>query len=130
MTTTLEILRDQQLEYIRVRDSFKSEVLLSFKLIMAKFEDIFNESDYKVDVICSSEGKKNLVFDIKIESPNFSFNKRSNVLSYQDYKFLSNKEQKRLHSLITFLLNYFLYLPTEGKENIDIIEFYNSIKGE
>lgn len=130
MTTTLEILRDQQLEYIRVRDSFKSEVLLSFKLIMAKFEDIFNESDYKVDVICSSEGKKNLVFDIKVESQNFSFNKRSNVLSYQDYKFLSNKEQKRLHSLITFLLNYFLYLPTEGKENIDIIEFYNSIKGE
>ena len=130
MTTTLEILRDQQLEYIRVRDNFKSEVLLSFKLIMAKFEDVFNESDYKVDVICSSEGKKNLVFDIKVESQNFSFNKRSNVLSYQDYKFLSNKEQKRLHSLITFLLNYFLYLPTEGKENVDIIEFYNSIKGE
>lgn len=130
MATTLEILRDQQLEYIRVRDNFKSEVLLSFKLIMAKFEDIFNENDYKVSVICSSEGKKNLVFDIKIESPNFSFNKRSNVLSYQDYKFLSNKEQKRLHSLITFLLNYFLYLPTEGKENIDIIEFYNKIKGE
>lgn len=130
MATTLEILRNQQLEYIRVRDNFKSEVLLSFKLIMAKFEDVFNESDYKVSVICSSEGKKNLVFDIKIESPNFSFNKRSNVLSYQDYKFLSNKEQKRLHSLITFLLNYFLYLPTEGKENIDIIEFYNTLKGE
>lgn len=125
MATTLEILRNQQLYYINVRDQFKSEVLTSFKLIMIKFEETFKDNK-DIKIIVTSKGKGGTAFFVTVDGRVIT----DGTLFFSDYKFMSNKEQKRFSALTRFLVQFFLYLPTEGKENIDIIEFYNSIKGE
>ena len=90
MATTLEILRNQQLEYIKVRDQFKSEVLTSFKLIMAKFEETFKDNK-DIKIIVTSKGKGDTAFYVTIDGKVIT----DGILFFSDYKFMSNKEQKR-----------------------------------
>lgn len=90
---------------------------------MAKFEETFKDNK-DIKIIITSKGKGDTAFFVTVDGEVIT----DGTLFFSDYKFMSNKEQKRFSALTRFLVQFFLYLPTEGKENIDIIEFYNSVK--